>query len=121
MIAASNYLPPEDAREHIETNDVKIDELIYLIPKANHDSAHKKLVDKVKDKKHKWNANQLRLIMTCDNCGAKRCVFSKKAVDVKDGPTKDELNNLENVLENDGYVCGGEIKNFGKFFSKQSL
>ena len=62
----------------------------------------------------------MRAVGSCLSCAAKRCIFSDKMVGSKDGPTKKEQENLESLLEREGYTCGSEIKG-GKFFARQSL
>ncbi len=119
---SENYLTPIQARKHVDTNGVSDADLISLIPNANDIPEEKKAVDadRQKDKEHSWNAKQVRLVAKCDECGAMRCIFSKRAVGLKNGPTQEDLEKLEGSLER-GYICGGEILGGEYFYSRRAL
>ena len=118
-----HYLPPAEAREYAERNNLSLDDLLRFIPDAKkNDTETKKAVDagKKKDKTHTFHPTKVRAIGSCSSCAAKRCIYSDKMVGNKDGPSKNDLKNLESLLEKDVYTCGIEIIG-GKFFARQSL
>ena len=49
-------------------------------------------------------------MLTCDDCGAPRCIFSRKAVSKKDGPQKKHVTALTRFIEQNGYKCGDIVR-----------
>ena len=118
-----HYLPPAEAREYAESNDLSLDDLLRFIPDTKKkDTETKKAIaaGKLKDKAHTFHSTKVRAIGSCSSCAAKRCIYSNKMVGNKDGPSKKDLERLEILLEKDTYTCGIEMKG-GKFFARQSL
>ena len=49
-------------------------------------------------------------------------MLSAKKVGTSDGPSEQDLKDLEQSLENNGYICGNKIKGGnGKFYAKRAI
>ena len=62
----------------------------------------------------------MREIAVCNTCGARRYVYSNKAIRQKDGPTERQFDHVAKFLEN-CYVCGMNIPVNGGFYFKEAL
>ena len=56
------------------------------------------------------------MLLTCDDCSAHRCVYSKIMIGRKEGPTETDMQYLQQLVEK-GYVCGSRVP--GKEFYDQ--
>ena len=119
-----HFLPPEEARKHIDSTNPTLKDLLSVIPNAKATTVEKKIMEerKKKDKHNTFNATKVRAVADCDVCGASRAVLSAKKVGTSDGPSEQDLKDLEQSLENNGYICGNKIKGGnGKFYAKRAI
>jgi hypothetical protein len=67
---------------------------------------------KARDTKLTKNVNwtKVRKVLTCDDCRAPRCVFSRLAVSNKGGPQKKHMTALERFVEQNGFKCGDVVR-----------
>ena len=60
------------------------------------------------DKGKSFDRSKVRMVLICYGCGAPRCVYSNKMIGAKGGPTKSDIEEVEQWSEG-GYICGGKI------------
>ena len=65
--------------------------------------------------------SKLRGTAGCGTCGAIRVIYHDHAVVLKNGPSQQQLDNLEESLEDTGYYCGKPIDNDAGFFMQESI
>ena len=118
-----HFLPPPDAREHIDTNNLTVEDLTKIIPTTGNNSEEKKLMAaaRQKDKGKDFSSTKVRATAKC-SCGALRAIFSTYKVGNKGGPSQSDFKKLERSLEVDGYTCGEKVKAGGRlFYSRRAL
>ena len=95
-----HFLPPEEARKHIDSTNPTLKDLLSAIPKAKATTVEKKIMEerKKKDKHNTFNATKVRAVADCDVCGVSREVLSAKKVGTSDGPSEQDLKDLEQSL-----------------------
>ena len=92
-----------------------------FIPKAKAPSNEKKATaGKLEDKSRHFHTTKVRAVYRCVSCGASRVVYSQHMVNSKDGPTSNDMEDLEQRLERDGYTCGMDIKG-GKLYCRRAV
>ena len=52
---------------------------------------------------NRWNSSKVRAVINCWDCGKGRCLYSKNAL------TGEQLQQVQLVIENSQYVCGGQL------------
>lgn len=60
------------------------------------------------DKEKSFDRSKVRMVLICYGCGAPRCVYSNKMIGATGGPTKSDIEEVEQWSEG-GYICGGKI------------
>ena len=103
-----HYLHPQAGRDYIDRNNLSFEQLEKYRPDAKKDSREMERLkkDKERDKKKKtfFDKSKVRSTVTCDSCGAERCIYSK-TVEV----AKQRSKELEQWKEG-GYVCGNKVR-----------
>lgn len=118
-----HHLPPAEAREYQEEKNLTVGELTAIIPSARLDTEEKQALAeaKRKDKEFTFSATKVRATASC-TCGAVRCIYSNNMVGLPGGPSEAQFEDLQRMLENEGYTCGNRIKGCGKkFYSRRAI
>ena len=58
------------------------------------------------------NWSKVRCVLVCENCRAPRCVYSRHAIGNAKGPTKKDMETLQQFVEDNDYVCGDSVRVF---------
>eukprot|EP00957_Ditylum_brightwellii_P117971 8998146-Ditylum_brightwellii.AAC.1 len=71
-----------------------------------------------------FDATKVRAIAKCSSCGATCCIFSVKALggSDEDAPSAEHLQSLDQLIKNNGFICGNKIKRHNKkLFNQQAV
>lgn len=120
-----HYLSPESCRKYIDERKLSFDDIKQFIPSSKTDTENSLRMNKAKkkDKLHApFKPSEVRATVSCDHCGAVRCIYSKHMVGSSRGPSTEKLDELKRWLESNGYVCGDKVKSFGRnFYGQRAL
>ena len=85
-----HFLPPEEARKHIDSTNPTSKDLLSVIPNAKATTVEKKITEEQKKRgeHHFFNATKVRAVADCDVCVASRTVLSAKKVGTSDVPSE---------------------------------
>jgi hypothetical protein len=106
------FLPYDEARDTIKRKKMTLKEQLDSLPDRNGDNLCSNEIAKLEenDKKNSkcFKDNKVKLVVTCNECGAPMCIFSDKAIGAPGGPSNDNLLQLQQQIET-GYQCGDKI------------